>query len=197
MQIGIMALVFVRVHSLLYFFQNLGVYSKVNLMRIVSAIAKVFGAIHLAKDKAMAPPTIPIDDIFSTKLQRNWTPELVERRFEEMFLTLARLPPAVTLGYHNLWPDIKYSRIELLMQKPGTLPHRLKPEEISKMEEALQWIIWVDIPERKLIWKRAAGVPWKAIMSETRLSRTTLWTQYKLALSQIAERLEGMGKAPR
>lgn len=140
---------------------------------------------------------IPIHDMFTTKKHSCWSPELVEQRFEEMFITLTRLPPAVTQGYHNFWPDIRYSKIELLMQKSGSVRQSLLPADISKMEEALQWIVWVDIPARKLIWKRAAGVPWKAIISETRRSRTTLWTEYKLALSQIAERLEGMGATPR
>jgi hypothetical protein len=141
-------------------------------------------------------PTIN-HDIFTVKRHTNWSPELVEKRFEEAFITLTRLPPAATQGYHNLWPDIRYSKLELLMQKPGPYRPQALPEDISKMEETLQWILWVDIPKRKLLWKRAAGVPWKAIISDTRLSRTTLWTQYKVALSQIAERLEGLGKAPR
>lgn len=140
---------------------------------------------------------MPNHDIFTAKRHNCWSSELVEQRFEEMFVTLKRLPPAMTQGYHSLWPDIRYSKLELLMQKPDTYRPQALPEDISKMEETLQWIMWVDIPERKLIWKRAAGVPWKAIISETNRSRTTLWTQYKLALSQIAERLEGMGKAPR
>ena len=136
-------------------------------------------------------------DIFVAKRHTKWSPELVEKRFEAMFITLKRLPPGMTQGYYNLWPDIKYSKIELLMQTPGPLRLQALPEDISRMEETLQWIIWVDIPERKMIWKRAAGVPWKAIMQETNLGRTTLWTQYKLALSQIAERLDCLGVAPR
>lgn len=147
----------------------------------------------------METTTIPkIDkDIFTAKRPSKWSPELVEQRFEEMFITLKRLPPEATQGYHNFWPDIRYSKIELLMQKPGPIRFMAMPEHVSKMEEALQWIIWVDIPDRKLIWKRAAGVPWKAIIADTNLSRTTLWTQYKLALTQIAQRLDGMGVVPR
>lgn len=146
----------------------------------------------------MKPITETInEEIFTIKRATKWTAEIVERRFEEAFVTLSRLPPAVTLGYHNLWPDIRYSKLELLMQKSDRYRPKALPEDISKMEETLQWILWVDIPDRKLIWKRAAGVPWKAIISDTRLSRTTLWTQYKLALSQIAERLECLGKTVR
>src|SRR5690606_32624011 len=121
----------------------------------------------------MEPTMIPNikKDIFTAKRPSKWSPELVERRFEEMFITLKRLPPAVTQGYYNLWPDIKYSTIALLMQLPGPVLLQALPEDISKMEETLQWIIWVDIPERKLIWERAAGVPWKVIIHETNRSR--------------------------
>ncbi len=147
----------------------------------------------------MKTTTIPHinQDIFTARRYSKWSPELVEKRFEEAFITLKRLPPVMTQGYYNLWPDIKYSKIELLMQGPGPCRVQASPLDISKLEETMQWIIWVDIPERKMIWKRAAGVPWKAIITEANRSRTTLWTQYKLALTQIAERLDGAGVIPR
>lgn len=136
-------------------------------------------------------------DIFLSKRQSKWSAELVEKRFEEAFITLKKLPPVMTQGYYNLWPDIKYSKIELLMQKPGPIRLKALPEDISKLEETMQWIVWVDIPERKLIWQRAARVPWKVICWETNRGRTTLWTQHKNALEQIAQRLDGMDISPR
>jgi hypothetical protein len=145
----------------------------------------------------MKPAETINEEIFTIKRANAWTPEIVERRFEEAFVTLSRLPPAVTLGYHNLWPDIRYSKLELLMQKSERYYPKALPEDISKMEETLQWILWADIPERKLIWMRAANVGWKDIVSATRRSRTSLWTQYKQALSSIAERLNREGKAVR
>ena len=146
--------------------------------------------------KTIKSPDVP-KDVFTSQRKSNWSADLVEKRFEEAFITLKRLPPVMTQGYYNLWPDIRYSKIELLMQKAGPISLQALPEDISKLEETMQWIIWVDIPERKLIWKRAAGVPWKVICWETNRGRTSLWNQHKMALTQIAQRLEGLGIAPR
>jgi hypothetical protein len=43
--------------------------------------------------------------------------------------------------------------------------------------------------ERKLIWSRAARVPWKQISGELGCDRTTAWRRWQLALTKIAARL--------
>ena len=45
------------------------------------------------------------------------------------------------------------------------------------------------VEERKLIWLRAARVPWKAITWEFGCDRTTAWRRWTLALTKIAARL--------
>jgi predicted DNA-binding protein (UPF0251 family) len=50
-------------------------------------------------------------------------------------------------------------------------------------------VLWIDEPERKLIWSRAARVPWKQITYEMGVDRTTAWRRWQLALAKIASRL--------
>ena len=42
--------------------------------------------------------------------------------------------------------------------------------------------------ERKLIWSRAARVPWKQIGGELGCDRTTAWRRWQLALTKVAAR---------
>jgi hypothetical protein len=50
-------------------------------------------------------------------------------------------------------------------------------------------MLWITAEERKLIWLRAARVPWKQITWEFGCDRTTVWRRWTLALTKIAARL--------
>ena len=43
--------------------------------------------------------------------------------------------------------------------------------------------------ERKLVWSRAARVPWKQISGGLGCDRTTAWRRWQFALTKIAARL--------
>ena len=53
----------------------------------------------------------------------------------------------------------------------------------------MDWVRWIEEPERKLVWSRAARVPWKVITGEMGCDRTTAWRRWQLALTKIAARL--------
>jgi hypothetical protein len=125
-----------------------------------------------------------------------WSPRLIADRMEEAVSTLRRLPPVTVQGYFNLWPAIKYTEREIWeMEK---LPMRLGPpsaQAISRMEETLEWITWLDeVDERRLIWLRASKVRWKVICARIGTDRSTAWRYWVIALTKIATRLNGTGK---
>ena len=60
---------------------------------------------------------------------------------------------------------------------------------ITRLEQTFDWVLWIEEAERKLIWARAARVPWKQICWELGCDRTTAWRKHKLALTKIASRL--------
>lgn len=123
--------------------------------------------------------------------ENSWTADEVANRFEEAARTLRRLPPVRLQGYYNLWPPIYYTARELWeMEK---LPMRLGPPSaaaITRMDEVLPWICWVDVEERHLIWLRANGVRWKAIAVRVGLHPKTAWRHWVIALLKIAAKLE-------
>jgi len=118
-----------------------------------------------------------------------WTPETVSAHFEEAVSTLKRLPPVKVRGYFNSWPEVVYSTNELVHQERISMRLRATPEAISCLEQTFDWMAWLEISERKLIWKRAAHVRWKTICVEFGCDRSTAWRKWVIACVKISERL--------
>lgn len=120
---------------------------------------------------------------------RIWTAEGVADHFEEAFRTLLKLPPVKAQGYFTAWPDIVRSRQEIAAMEPQ--PMRVWPSAsaITRLEHTFDWVLWIEEGERKLVWSRAARVPWKQISGEMGCDRTTAWRRWQIALTKIAARL--------
>jgi hypothetical protein len=121
--------------------------------------------------------------------ETKWTVKVVEAHFDEAVATLKRLPPVMQRGYFSLWPDIIYSPNELIFQEKKPLRLRAEPGAISRLEQTFEWMGWLEVDERKLIWKRAAKMGWKRICWELGCNRSTAWRKWVLACSKIANRL--------
>ena len=118
-----------------------------------------------------------------------WTVKAVEAHFEEAVITLKRLPPVQQRGYFNSWPDVIYSPNELLFQEKKVKRLPATPEAINRLEQTFEWMIWLEVDERKLIWKRAAKLYWKRICWELGCDRTTAWRKWVLACTKISTTL--------
>lgn len=121
--------------------------------------------------------------------EAEWTGEAVADHFEEAVRTLRKLPPVRVTGYFNAWPEVLRSAKEIAAMEPE--PMRILPSTsaITRLERTFDWMLWITVEERKLIWLRAARVPWKAITWEFGCDRTTAWRRWTLALTKIASRL--------
>ena len=121
--------------------------------------------------------------------EAEWTGETVADHFEEAVRTLRKLPPVRVTGYFNAWPEVLRSAKEIAAMEPE--PMRILPSTraITRLEQTFDWMLWITVEERKLIWLRAARVPWKAITFEFGCDRTTAWRRWTLALAKIAARL--------
>ena len=120
---------------------------------------------------------------------RIWTADNVADHFEEAFRTLRKLPPVKAQGYIGAWPDIVRSPREIEAMTAD--PIRILPSTaaVTRLEQTFDWVLWIEEGERKLIWSRAARVPWKQISGELGVDRTTAWRRWQLALEKIASRL--------
>ena len=120
---------------------------------------------------------------------REWTADDVADHFEEAFRTLRKLPPVKAQRYFGAWPQVLRTKREIAAMEPE--PMRVWPSAaaITRLERTFDWALWITEAERKLVWSRAARVPWKVISGEMGCDRTTAWRRWQLALTKIAARL--------
>jgi hypothetical protein len=123
--------------------------------------------------------------------EQRWTSEAVAERLEEAVDVLVRLPEERVCGLYDLWPKL----VGLPCRQPR--PAAAAPEAIDRMDEALGWLLWLDPEERRLVWLRAAGAPWKRITYWLGIGRTTAWQRWTAALLQIAVRLNAAAEQNR
>jgi hypothetical protein len=122
---------------------------------------------------------------------KNWTVTDVADRFEEAVYILRRLPRVRVQGYFNLWPEVLRTSAEQLQSDKKDF--KLGPpaaDAISRMEETILWMFLLDSEEeRRLVWLRAARVPWKRICIRFGWGRTKAWHVWTVALLKIATQL--------
>ena len=118
--------------------------------------------------------------------ERGWTPQAVAERLAEAADVLDRLPERRAPGLYSLWP--------LPLNVPsgdtaGTRPAAPPPAAIDRLDQVLVWLAWLEPEERRLVWLRAEGLPWKRITHRLAIGRTTAWQRWTTALLKISIRL--------
>lgn len=120
----------------------------------------------------------------------DWTPSLVEERLVEAAEVLARLPPSRQQGFFNVWPDIAHEFADKVEQAPK--PLRLPPPSpgaISRMDEALPWLSWLERTDARILWLRACGERWKTVCRTVGLSRQAAHQHWLYGLCVISLKL--------
>ena len=121
-----------------------------------------------------------------------WTPLMVEDRMVEAASVLKRLPSERVRGYFNTWPHMMVEFADLVGQEtPRLRPPVPSPAAISRMEESLEWLLWLQLPGSKIVWLRASGLRWKTICWTVGLSRAAAHDHWLYALCVIAWKLNG------
>jgi hypothetical protein len=121
-----------------------------------------------------------------------WTPSMIEQRFIEAADVMKRLPEVRVPGYYSLWPKALHEFADLVGQEPPRLRRpRPTPAAISRMEEALGWLQWLDPIDARIVWMRANGERWKTVCGRIGLARSAANEHWLYALCAIAWRLNG------
>lgn len=126
-----------------------------------------------------------------------YTPELVKARLAEAADTLRRLPSARLKAQLTAWPDVVRSAstaygYEAAHSRPAAPP----PDAISRMDETLAWLLWVEKDGRRLLWARALGVPWRRLEDMDGRSHVTLKRVHDRLLGDISRRLAILSSPP-
>jgi hypothetical protein len=121
-----------------------------------------------------------------------WTVEMVETRLEDAAHVIRRLPAVRMPGYFNTWPSMLIEFADRIGREPERM--RLPPPSssaITRMEETLEWLRWLEGDDAKLVWARSEGTPWKEICFRFGVARATANRRYQYALALMAWRLNG------
>lgn len=119
-----------------------------------------------------------------------WTINEVADRFEEAVSTGHRLPPVRVQGYFSLWPPFVRQEWERNADDDPPLRHfPPEPAAIDRMLETMQWIQWLEVEQRHLVWMRAKNYEWEKIGRRFGCCRTTAWRRWKLALQLVVANL--------
>lgn len=122
-----------------------------------------------------------------------WTLAEIRARLDEAARTLV----ALKLGIRDIpsrqmarWPDVVRGAFEGY----GATPSRPKlaaptPAAISRAEEAVAWLLWTAAEQRRVIWARACGVPWRKLEDLDGRSHTTLRKVQAAGMDAILARL--------
>ena len=121
---------------------------------------------------------------------KHWTASEVEAWLAEAADTLRRLPERRIGGYQQSWPDFPldprdaYGWTETRMRR---IPP--SPAAISRMEDVLGWLRYLETVDRRIAWLRASGMRWKTICWQVGLSRSAANEHWLYALCVITLRL--------
>ncbi len=127
-----------------------------------------------------------------------WTPKMVATRMAEAARTLRalRVKGLKPTGYGNSWPDIVYDPIETdgwddakVSRGPPT------PDAITRMDESLNWLHWLEPDQKRLVWMHADGRPRKMIYASVGMSRMKAWRVWMASLMIIASMINAKKSA--
>lgn len=119
----------------------------------------------------------------------NWTKEQVADRFYEAADVSRRLPGLKSQCYFSVWPTIQRERWEGYGNEERTVTFPPTPDAINRWEEVQQWLLWLDEPQRHLIWMRATGLRWPEISKTLCCDRTTAWRRWQAVLEIVVAQL--------
>ncbi|MBR1399044.1 MAG: hypothetical protein IJ564_02570 [Alphaproteobacteria bacterium] len=111
----------------------------------------------------------------------------IMERFEEAVIIAKRLPSVKPAGYKTAWPDIIYTEIEILQQDKKTIRLLPTPEQLTRLDEVLDWIVVLTEVERKLIWLRANHEPWRDVCFKLGMCRSAANEKLNSALDYLSE----------
>lgn len=122
----------------------------------------------------------------------DWTRGMVEDRLIEAADVMKRLPAVRAKGYFSAWPTILPEFSDLVGREPPRLRRPPpSPKAITRAEEAMLWLRWLELDDARLVWMRAEGARWREICERFGVVRATACRRWEYALWVIAWRLDG------
>jgi hypothetical protein len=122
-------------------------------------------------------------------VKTNWNLENTKQRLVEAADALRRLSMhgIKPSGLRSQWPDVIHRVEEAYGWTVGRVrPPRPSPAEITRMDEAIGWLLWLDADQRKVVWARSMRLSWRRIEDMDGRSVRTLQNIHMAALQRIS-----------
>jgi hypothetical protein len=112
-------------------------------------------------------------------------------RFEEMVDVLNRMPSVVRKQKMIHWPDYPNDPNQAYGYNDYTIS-RPKPsgEQIDRCDQALLWLLYLDKPQKELIWARASKFSWRKIAMYLGCNKDTAKLKWTVILMELIEKLK-------
>jgi asparagine synthetase B (glutamine-hydrolysing) len=135
-----------------------------------------------------------------------WTGDKVRQRLVEAFSIERRMPSQARVALASSWPATPlHSFTEMLFWEDArkriwdswSKAKGVYPYEVSRMEEALGWLSWLEEGERRCLaaWALASarGLSLRTMLEKRQWSRTTFYRRIEQGARRIADRLNQQG----
>jgi hypothetical protein len=121
-----------------------------------------------------------------------WETDAVAQRFAQAARTARRLPPVRVQGYFSVWPAFVRTEYER-MAGDGDAPLRFPPtpKDVDQMLEAMRWVQWLEVDQRKLVWMRANRYRWAEIATCHGCVVRTAQRRWEIAVWAVTQNLNG------
>jgi hypothetical protein len=130
-------------------------------------------------------------------MNNNWNGRLVENHLEAAAETMRRQPTCRPAAYYNTWPSVLRDDFEMRGTDDGlTMVRSFSPSDVTAAEQILLWLRWLEPEDQKIVWWRSDRRPWKYIMLQFNMNRTTVWRRWKKSLHVIADELNRSDATP-
>ncbi|UUX51793.1 DUF6362 family protein [Nisaea acidiphila] len=116
-------------------------------------------------------------------------PKWIKQCLREAADTLRRLPRAHTKPRLAAWPDVVRNSAPYQSAPKRTRPAAPSPAAIDRLDESLHWMFACSPEQRRIVWARACGVPWRKLEDIDGRSHVTLRRIEDQGVSAIRDRL--------
>jgi hypothetical protein len=121
-----------------------------------------------------------------------WSSDDVASRFIDAARTARRLPPVRVQGYFNVWPAFVRTEYERLAgEDVPVLRFPPSPKDVEHMLEVMQWVQWLEVEQRHLVWMRAERYRWDDIARRFGCAARTAQRRWDAAIDIVVVQLSG------
>lgn len=119
-------------------------------------------------------------------------PKWVKECLKEAADTLRRMPKAHAKPRLSSWPDVVQNSLTQDLSGGRMRPAAPSPAAIDRLDRSLPWMFACSPEQRRIIWARACGVPWRKLEAIDGRSHVTLRRIEDRGLSAICDRLRSL-----